>query len=323
MSNKLHILFFSCILLILPFTGFAEETAKDKDAVIEKASPNEKVKPEKPFYSDRDRGWYSYEKDPEKKKKEKKKYEPKPVQPFPVLSDYTYDELWNMHPDQVAELTQQFLRKALQNPEDEQNVYEYLVMQDLGRRKGVAFSNAATFAMLKYPQLTTNDIYQSNTASITAYNNSIREDVEKKISENKEDFALILFTRTGCSFCVKGRELVTSFADRYKWPVREVNIAFGEANQALANEMNVSITPSVVIVYRQTGESMPVANGVVARDELKRNVYFAIRSMKGETTPSQFWQYDFQDGTGADPETLRKSGNGGFPMQVGSKRRVK
>lgn len=320
MSSRLRILFFSCVFLFLSFAVSAADSIQEKDAVIEKASSQEEVKPQKPFYSDRNRGWYSYEKNEEKKKKKKKRYEPKAVQPFPVLSDYTYDELWKMHPDQVAELTQQFLRKALQEP-SEQNVYEYLTLQDLGRRKGVAFSNAATFAMLKYPQLTTADVFQSNPAGIAAYNDSIRKDVDSKLAENKEDFALILFTRTGCGFCVKGRELVVAFSERYNWPVREVNTALSEMNQALADEMNVTVTPTVIIVYRATGEAMPVANGVVSRDELKRNVYFAIRSMKGETTPSQFWQYDFLDRTGADPETLLRGGNGGYPSQVGSKRR--
>ncbi len=49
---------------------------------------------------------------------------------------------------------------------------------------------------------------------------------------------------------------------------------------------------------------MKVATGVVALSELERKLYRAIRIVGGKSSASDFLMYDFQRGSGLDPEAI-------------------
>ena len=93
---------------------------------------SEKGQP-RPFYGDRKRGWYWYEpvcqpgrKEPEKPK-HKKLLKKAKHRRLPSLKDYTYEQLWNMYPDDFQALLNTFMKKAVQDP-TEQNIMDYLIM---------------------------------------------------------------------------------------------------------------------------------------------------------------------------------------------------
>jgi conjugal transfer pilus assembly protein TraF len=85
----------------------------------------------KPYYSDIKRGWWWYERAPEKEKKvedstlkEERESEKQEKRILPSLKDYTYEQLWNMHPDDFQPLLMEFQKKAVMSPTEE-NVREY------------------------------------------------------------------------------------------------------------------------------------------------------------------------------------------------------
>jgi conjugal transfer pilus assembly protein TraF len=104
------------------------------------------------YYTDSGKGWWWYQKEPDKKdEKEPKKAKMKKV---PALSDYSYDEIWNMHPDDFEKFAEGLKRKAVQNPSEE-NVKDYYEVQEIARKKALAFTNVAQYVWQKYPELTT------------------------------------------------------------------------------------------------------------------------------------------------------------------------
>jgi len=113
------------------------------------------------YYTDSATGWWWYQKEPEKQA-EKPTRKKKPAKPTPSLKDYTYEQIWEMHPDQFQEFAEALKKKAVQKPSEE-NVKEYFEVQEIARKKALAFSNVAQFVWQKYPELTTKKDYPITT----------------------------------------------------------------------------------------------------------------------------------------------------------------
>src|SRR5512137_3168167 len=109
------------------------------------------------YYTDSATGWWWYQKEPEKQA-EKPARKKKPAKPTPSLRDFTYEQIWEMHPDLFQEFAEALKKKAVQNPSEE-NVKEYFEVQEIARKKALAFSNVAQFVWQKYPELTTKKDY--------------------------------------------------------------------------------------------------------------------------------------------------------------------
>ena len=261
------------------------------------------------FYSvDRLKGWYGYEKLPEEKKKKcvtcvKKKKELS-------LEDYTYSQLWNMHPKEFRELSKQFLERAVQNP-TEDNVYEYLVLQDIARRKAAAFTGTFTLVTQQHPELTMNDVVPRAAPGRVALKKMVKEDISRTIDSARGDFALVVFTRQGCRFCAAQRSILEFFQQRHDWPMKVTDIGMDPRGANLAASMGIDRVPAIVVVCRETGKYMPVSVGVIAVDELEKRLYYAIQYMSGRRKPQQFFLYDFQKGSGADPLANLEKAKGG------------
>ena len=68
----------------------------------------------------------------------------------PLVPEYSYDQLWKMHPDDFQEYLNQVTKFAVQFP-TEKNVTQYLKIQDVARRKSVAFAAVVDFIGQKNP----------------------------------------------------------------------------------------------------------------------------------------------------------------------------
>ena len=64
----------------------------------------------------------------------------------------------DMHPDDFQALLTDFQKKAVWRPTPE-NVEEYYYVQDIARRKALAFTNVAEYVMQKDPELSLSKDY--------------------------------------------------------------------------------------------------------------------------------------------------------------------
>ena len=151
-----------CSLFMLATTAFATEA----------------VVPEQvPYYKDYKRGWFWYEqqKAPENPKEEEQKHR------VPSLSDYTVEQLWDMHPDDFQALLIDFQKKAVWRPTPE-NVEEYYYVQDIARRKALAFTNVAEYVMQKDPELSLSKDYPTVVPGQNALVRSREGEVKERIT---------------------------------------------------------------------------------------------------------------------------------------------
>ena len=252
------------------------------------------------YYTDSATGWWWYQKEPEKQT-EKTARKEKPAKPTPSLKDYTYEQIWEMHPDQFQEFAEALKKKAVQKPSEE-NVKEYFEVQEIARKKALAFSNVAQFVWQKYPELTTKKDYPITTPGNLARIAQINEERQRVLRDNRDDFALIYFQRSDCSYCDEQSRILDWFTNETGWTVKQVNI---RENPGLAAKFSVEITPTLILIQKGNQDYLPVSAGVISADEIEDKAYRAVRLLKGDISPEDYSLYEFQKGGGFDVKKRR------------------
>ena len=268
---------------VVPMPVIPEEALSDQ--------PTEKGKP---FYEDNKRGWYWYEK--QKPKEPEPKEEPVVPHRLPSLKDYTPDTLWNMYPDDFQALLMDFQKKAVMAP-TEPNVREYYYIQDIARRKSLAFANVTATVMQKYPELSVSKDYPVTTPGRNALTRQERDEIARKIKDVWGNYALLFFYSHTCPYCVEQQAILRFFEERYGWEVRKVDVT---EETALASMFNVTTVPAILLVYRLRQEPLVVSAGVVSLDDMEQRLYRGIRLLAGEISPEEYSLYDFQRGGSFD-----------------------
>ena len=261
--------------------------------------------PDAGFYQKSKQGWFWYE-DPVQAEPEQPASAPSAPQPVlrdVSLSRYSMQGLWNMHPDDFQQLLNGLQKKAVQYPTEE-NILEYLSIQDIARRKALAYANASQYVTQKRADLfNISQVYPSSTPGSLARVQMQQDEIARTIQSSQNDHALLFFIAPGCGFCEKQAEILAYFTGKYHWQIRPVDI---EREPNLALRFNISTTPTLLLIKQDTAQSMPIAIGVATLPEIKRSLYQAIRSMRGDTALESFTTYDFQKGSALDPTSILK-----------------
>ena len=286
-----------CLLLVITMTT--------------KALAEEVLSPEPVFYETAKEGWFWYhdpppgvaeEADSHNKSTITREAGPKAFEKKnPSMDKYTIKEIWNLHPDEFQGLLNGVQKKAVQNP-NEKNILEYLIMQDVARRKALAYANASKFVTQKYSdKFNINQVYPTTTPGISARVQEQQKEISGTILAARENHALLFFVSQGCGFCDKQAAILTYFVEKYGWQIKPIDIG---RHSTLAARFNITTTPTLVLIKNGTEQSMPISVGVVALSEMERKLYQAIRYMGGETNIDTFQTYDYQKGGALDPGAI-------------------
>lgn len=249
-----------------------------------------------PYYEDYKRGWYWYEREKEEPKKEEPTKALPPKRRMPALKDYTAEILWNMYPDDFQALLIDFQKKAVMNP-TENNVAEYYYVQDIARRKSLTFANVTATVMQKYPELSVAKDYPVATPGRSALTRLEQEEITGRIREARDDYGLIYFYSPTCQYCIEQEGIVGYFEERYGWEVKRIDVT---RNTQLAGTFKVTMTPTVMLVYRFSQEPITVSAGVVSLEDMEERIYRGMRLLSGEISPEKYSLYDFQRGGAFD-----------------------
>ncbi len=249
----------------------------------------------KAYYGDAKRGWWWYEKIPLEKRDRDEKVEDGKKR-SPRLSDYTMEELWNMYPDDFQAVLMAFQKKAVQVP-SENNVREYYVVQDIARRKSLAFANVSAAVMQKYPDLSVAADYPITAPGRNAEVSQRTDEIESRIRSAREEFALIYFSSAGCPYCAEEGSILSRFVEKYGWEIREIDI---EREAAVSSVFGIETTPTLLLIYRGRADHITVSAGVASLAEIEEKLYRGLRLLKNEITPEEYSLYEFQRGGAFD-----------------------
>lgn len=255
------------------------------------------------YYDKTKDGWFWYEDPPPELEPLDPIDQKETVSPrvLPSLDNYEVEDLWNMYPDDFQELLNVLQKKAVQNP-TEQNIMEYLTMQDIARRKALAYTSATMYVTQKRGDLfSVNQVYPTAAPGISARVQMQNSEISKTINDAGYNHALIFFVSPGCGFCEKQVGILAYFKDKYGWPIKTIDIT---RNTNAASRFNVTVTPSLLLAKKGQDNYMTVSTGVITMSELERKLYRAIRYLKGNTGQKDFLMYDFQKDSPLDPESI-------------------
>jgi conjugal transfer pilus assembly protein TraF len=279
----------SPILFSLSFSLLLGASAFAKEAL----APPQDV----PYYKDSKRGWFWYEEAPKEAPKAEPKQEPK--HRVPSLKDYPAEQLWDMYPDDFQALLMDFQKKAVWRPSPE-NVEEYYYVQDIARRKALAYTNVTGYVMQKNPSLDLSKDYPTVKPGQNALVRSRQGEVKERIARAKGDYGLLFFYSPTCEYCEEQEKIMRFFEAQYGWEIKRIDVA---RERVLADRFGVAIVPTLLLVYRNSADAIPVSAGVISVDEMEDKIYRGVRLLAREITPEEYSIYDFQRGGGFDVTT--------------------
>jgi conjugal transfer pilus assembly protein TraF len=257
------------------------------------------------FYGRSREGWFWYKDPPAEPDLKPVKQGKRPERPtVRELDSYSLEELWNMYPDDFQELLNHTQKKAVQYP-TEDNVLRYLAIQDVARRKALAYTGTAMLVSQKYSdRFNVGQVYPTAQPGVVARLQMQQEEIARTIKEGRGDHALLFFVNPSCGFCSKQRQILEFFVEKYNWPVRTIDIS---QNSSAAARFNITVTPTLLLVKRGQEASMPISTGVIALTELEQKLFRAVRYLRGERRGENYLMYDFQKDSPLDPQaTLNK-----------------
>ncbi len=206
-----------------------------------------------------------------------------------------------MYPDDFQEMLNHVQNLAVQNP-TEQNTLRYLVLQDVARRKALAYTNSSMYVTQKYGDLfNVNQVYPTSKPGVTARVQMQNQEIGQTLAKARNSHALIYFTSPTCGFCDKQNSILQYFIEKYGWTVKPVDIS---RQSGVAARFGIETTPTILLIKKGMEEYMTVSVGVVALSELERKLYRAIRYLKGDTRDDNFLMYDFQKGSAFDATSI-------------------
>ena len=132
--------------------------------------------------------------------------------------------------------------------------------------------------------------------------------MSERIIRAKEDYGLLFFYSPTCEYCEEQEKIMKFFESQNGWEIKRIDFT-GE--RGLAERFGVTIVPTILLIYRESKEAIPVSAGVIAMSEMEDKIYRGVRLLAGEITPEEYSIYDFQKGGAFDvkaPALIRKEG---------------
>ncbi|WP_253720793.1 MULTISPECIES: conjugal transfer protein TraF [Sphingobium] len=164
-------------------------------------------------------------------------------------------------------------------------VADFWRLQDFARRKARAFAGVTQLAMLQHPELNSksaNPMVGDARDQLLAYKDDTRR---QYLRAHAGEFALVMFSRTTCGYCRVQWPIVQRFQDEMGWQVTLMDI---DRRPELGARFGVEVTPTTMIIRRNSQQRMIIASGVEAYPNLAQMAYQAVRLLTGDIRPEQF-----------------------------------
>lgn len=202
-----------------------------------------------------------------------------------TIVNYNYEQLWALHPDIFAKELDRRMKLAIQFPTIE-NVYDYLEVQDVAKRKSVAFAGAMGYVSQLSPQFSGENNYPINVPGQKVLRNEMMSDDQEFLKSVKEDFALLVFMSEGCPYCDAQEPILDMFYASHGWNIKKLNI---KEYPDIAEKYSITLTPSIIVVSRETQKAIPLTSGIVTLPELRDRLIRSVRMLNGEIVPEQWY----------------------------------
>ena len=197
---------------------------------------------------------------------------------------YSHREIIEMHPIQLKKLYDEQLNWAMYTREVEDVLY-YLKVLDAGRKKTAGFSAVSDFIGMKYPEMDSAGAYQTTIDGIKINDIEVNREIGQILFQYRNKYGLGLFVQSGCEYCVVAKNVMADFQSKTGWSVHIMDIS---KESGYKKTFNISMTPALVLIERNSKQYWPVIRGVHSLEYVTNRIYSLIRVINNEIKPSQF-----------------------------------
>ena len=236
---------------------------------------------EKGYFDMHEKGWHWYQAEPEVSKKTEKK-------------DEKGENLVQTYPQNPIEELKAYQKRleeakamAVMHPSKE-NVEKYQYLQYEALERANKFSNVWMENVYTNPELNYALIVPTSQKARHVYLHEKEKEKIEKITELSKEYGLFYFFKKGCEYCKEFGPIVKRFSEKYNWEVLAIS-EFGEENElfernvrdnGLADRWGVSTYPSVFAVNPNTGDVIPIANGMISIEEMEERIMLITKERK-------------------------------------------
>lgn len=164
-------------------------------------------------------------------------------------------------------------------------VSDFWRLQDFARRKARAFAGVTQIAMLTHPELNSrsaNPMVGDARAALGAEKEAARR---AYLRTNARSYALVMFSRASCGYCRVQWPIAQRFQEEFGWQVIRQDL---DTHPELTQRFGVEVTPTIMVIKRDSQQRMVIASGVEAYPNLSAMAYQAVRLLNGDIRPEQF-----------------------------------
>jgi conjugal transfer pilus assembly protein TraF len=164
-------------------------------------------------------------------------------------------------------------------------VADFWRLQDFARRKARAFAGVTQLALLQNPELnakSANPMVGDARSAMGAEKDAIRRHY---LRAHAGQFALVMFSRASCGYCRVQWPILERFREETGWQITLMDI---DRRPELGQRFGVEVTPTTMVIRRDSAQRMVVANGVESYPNLAQTTYQAVRLLLGDIRPEQF-----------------------------------
>jgi len=164
-------------------------------------------------------------------------------------------------------------------------VADFWKLEDFARRKARAFAGVTQLAMLQHPELNSksaNPMVGDARDQLLAFKDDARR---QYLRAHAGEFAIVMFGRTSCGYCRVQWPIVQRFQDEMGWQVTLMDL---DRRPDLGERFGVEVTPTTMVIRRNSQQRMIIASGVEAYPNLAQMAYQAVRLLTGDIRPEQF-----------------------------------
>lgn len=164
-------------------------------------------------------------------------------------------------------------------------VADFWRLEDFARRKARAFAGVTQLAMLEHPELNSksaNPMVGDARDQLLA----VKDDTRRVyLRAHANEFGLVMFSRSSCGYCRVEWPIVQRFRDEMGWQVTLMDL---DQRPDLKERFGVDVTPTTMIIRRNSQQRLVIAAGVEAYPNLAQMTYQAVRLLTGDIRPEQF-----------------------------------
>ncbi|KFG88422.1 Thioredoxin [Sphingobium herbicidovorans NBRC 16415] len=207
---------------------------------------------------------------------------PDEVPPAPVIPPMA--ELARWSPPRIAKLIAD-QRDYAATVLTVEAVSDFWRLEDFARRKARAFAGVTQLAMLAHPELSAksaNPMIGDARDALGAQKDAVRR---AYLRSRSPEFALVMFSRTSCGYCRVQWPILQRFQEETGWQIIREDLA---RRPDLGVRFGVEVTPTTMVIRRNSAQRMVIANGVEAFPTLIQTAYQAVKLLSGDIRPEQF-----------------------------------